>query len=31
VRGIALKGSQEIRPGYKDFGVLADLLETLED
>jgi phosphoribosylanthranilate isomerase len=31
VRGIALKGSQEIRPGYKDFGALADLLEALED
>ncbi|MBD0259235.1 MAG: N-(5'-phosphoribosyl)anthranilate isomerase [Cytophagales bacterium] len=31
VRGIALKGSQEIRPGYKDFGALADLLETLEE
>jgi phosphoribosylanthranilate isomerase len=30
-RGIALKGSQEIRPGYKDFGTLADLLETLEE
>jgi phosphoribosylanthranilate isomerase len=30
-RGIALKGSQEIRPGYKDFGALADLLEALED
>ncbi len=30
VRGIALRGSQEIRPGYKDFGALADLLETLE-
>jgi phosphoribosylanthranilate isomerase len=31
VRGIALKGSQELRPGYKDFGALADLLEALED
>jgi phosphoribosylanthranilate isomerase len=31
VRGIALKGSQEIRPGYKDFGALADLLEALEE
>lgn len=31
VRGIALKGSGEIRPGYKDFGALADLLEALEE
>jgi phosphoribosylanthranilate isomerase len=31
VRGVALRGSQEIRPGYKDFGALADLLEALEE
>jgi phosphoribosylanthranilate isomerase len=30
-KGIALKGSEEIRPGYKDFGALADILEVLED
>ena len=28
--GIALKGSPEIRPGYKDFDELADILEALE-
>ncbi len=28
--GIALKGSEEIRPGYKDYDELADILETLE-
>ena len=29
--GIALKGSAEIRPGYKDFDELADILEVLEE
>jgi phosphoribosylanthranilate isomerase len=28
--GIALRGGQEIRPGYKDFDQLADILEALE-
>lgn len=31
VRGIALKGSAETRPGFKDFGTLAEILESLED
>lgn len=30
IQGIALKGSEEIRPGYKDFGALQDILEALE-
>jgi phosphoribosylanthranilate isomerase len=30
VKGIALSGSPEIRPGYKDYGDLADVLEQLE-
>lgn len=30
-RGVALKGSAEIRPGYKDFGSLAEILESLEE
>lgn len=29
-RGIALRGSEEIRPGYKDFGSLMDILESLD-
>lgn len=29
--GIALRGSDEIRPGYKEFGELMDLLELLEE
>jgi phosphoribosylanthranilate isomerase len=29
--GIALKGSDEIRPGYKDFGSMMDILEALEE
>jgi phosphoribosylanthranilate isomerase len=29
--GISLKGSQEIRPGFKDFGDLMDILEILEE
>ncbi|WP_373514526.1 hypothetical protein [Persicitalea sp.] len=28
--GIALRGGEEIRPGYKDFGSLMDILESLE-
>lgn len=30
VKGIALNGGDEIKPGLKDFDDLADLLETLE-
>lgn len=30
VSGIQLKGGEEIRPGYKDFDELADILEELE-
>jgi phosphoribosylanthranilate isomerase len=30
LQGISLKGSSEIRPGYKDFDELADILERLE-
>lgn len=29
--GIALRGSEEIRPGYKDFGSMMDILEGLEE
>lgn len=29
-KGIALKGSAEIKPGYKDYDELADILEVLE-
>ncbi|MDN5210646.1 N-(5'-phosphoribosyl)anthranilate isomerase [Fulvivirgaceae bacterium BMA12] len=29
-RGIALKGGNEIKPGYKDFDGLADILELIE-
>tara|TARA_R110002124_G_scaffold188576_2_gene355834 strand:+ start:1118 stop:1741 length:624 start_codon:yes stop_codon:yes gene_type:complete len=29
--GIGLKGSDEIRPGFKDFGSMMDILEELED
>ncbi|CAG4993354.1 N-(5'-phosphoribosyl)anthranilate isomerase [Dyadobacter sp. CECT 9275] len=29
--GIALKGSEEIRPGFKDFGSMMDILEALEE
>ena len=28
--GLAIKGGEEIRPGYKDFDELADILEELE-
>jgi len=31
ITGIALRGSEEIRPGFKDFGELMDVLEALED
>jgi phosphoribosylanthranilate isomerase len=31
IKGIALKGSHEIRPGYKDFDDLAVILEVLEE
>ncbi len=30
IAGIALRGSAELRPGYKDFGALMDILEALE-
>ncbi|WKN44645.1 phosphoribosylanthranilate isomerase [Tunicatimonas pelagia] len=30
IAGIALKGSEEIKPGYKDFDDLAEILEVLE-
>lgn len=30
VKGIALRGSDEIRPGFKDFDELADILEAIE-
>ncbi|HSJ68707.1 MAG TPA: hypothetical protein VK921_13570 [Anditalea sp.] len=30
VKGIALKGGNEIKPGFKDFDELADILEILE-
>ncbi|PWJ57220.1 phosphoribosylanthranilate isomerase [Dyadobacter jejuensis] len=29
--GIALRGSEEIRPGFKDFGSMMDILEALEE
>lgn len=31
IKGIALKGSNEIRPGYKDYDELSDILEVLEE
>ncbi len=31
LKGISLKGSEEIRPGYKDYDELMDILEALED
>jgi phosphoribosylanthranilate isomerase len=31
IKGVALKGSDEIRPGYKDYNELADILEQLEE
>lgn len=30
LKGIALKGSEEIKPGYKSYDELADILEALE-
>ena len=30
VQGVSLKGSHEIKPGYQDFGALAEILEVLE-
>lgn len=30
IKGIAMKGSEEISPGYKDYDELADILELLE-
>ncbi len=30
VTGISLRGSEELRPGYKDYGMLMDILEALE-
>ncbi len=30
IEGIAMRGSEEIRPGYKDYDELADILEILE-
>ena len=30
-KGIALKGSSEIRPGFKDYDKLSDILEVLEE
>lgn len=30
IKGISLNGSPEMRPGYKDYGALADILEMLE-
>ncbi len=30
VHGISMKGTDEIRPGYKDYDELADILELLE-
>ncbi|AWW28666.1 phosphoribosylanthranilate isomerase [Echinicola strongylocentroti] len=31
IKGIALKGGDEIKPGLKDFDELADILEVLEE
>ncbi len=31
IKGIALKGSTEVKPGFKDYDELADILEALED
>jgi phosphoribosylanthranilate isomerase len=30
IKGIALKGSHELRPGYKDYDELSEILEQLE-
>ena len=29
--GILLKGSNEIRPGFKDYDIISDILESIED
>ncbi len=29
--GILLKGSSEIRPGFKDYDTISDILESIED
>jgi phosphoribosylanthranilate isomerase len=31
IAGIALNGTPELRPGYKDYSALADILEQLEE
>ncbi|MCC5932513.1 MAG: phosphoribosylanthranilate isomerase [Cyclobacteriaceae bacterium] len=31
LKGIALKGGNEVKPGFKDFDELADILELLEE
>lgn len=31
LKGVSLRGGEEIRPGFKDFGSLMDILETLEE
>lgn len=31
IKGFALKGSNEIRPGYKDYDELSEILEVLEE
>lgn len=31
LKGISLKGGSEIRPGFKDFDEMADILEVLEE
>lgn len=31
IKGIALKGGNEVKPGFKDFDELADILELLEE
>ncbi len=30
IKGFALIGSPEVRPGFKDYGDMADILEQLE-
>ncbi len=30
IKGLALQGGDEIRPGYREFDDLADMLELLE-
>jgi phosphoribosylanthranilate isomerase len=30
IKGISIRGGNEIRPGYKDFDEMADILEALE-